>query len=133
MNKNIKAPIFRLYLDEAGDHTYRDLNYVSHRYLGLLGCIFERNVDYQKAADELQHLKDLYWPKPDPDKPVIFHREDIVNRRGYFSVFRDANIRDSFDMALIDYLKKQKFIIINVVLDKKKHVTKYKYPINYII
>jgi len=33
---DIKAPYYRLYIDEAGDHTYKDLDYVSHRYLGLL-------------------------------------------------------------------------------------------------
>jgi hypothetical protein len=126
----IKVPYYRLYLDEAGDHTYIDLNYVSHRYLGLMGCIFERANDYQKAADELKLLKEIFWSNPDPDRPVIFHREDMINCRGYFSIFRDANARVKFDIQLIQYLKRQKFTIINVVLDKKAHQAQYKYPIN---
>lgn len=126
----IKAPYYRLYLDEAGDHTYIDLNYVSHRYLGLLGCIFERAIDYQKAADELKALKEIFWANPDPDRPVIFHREEMVNCKGYFSIFREQSIRDKFDARLIDYLRQQRFVIINVVLDKKSHVRQYKYPIN---
>jgi len=31
---------------------------------------------------------------------------------------------------LIDYLKRQRFVIINIVLDKKAHAIQYKYPIN---
>lgn len=118
-NKIIKAPYYRLYIDESGDHAYRNLDYVSHRYLGLLGVIFERVNDYQRAADELKKVKEKYWPKQDPDKPVIFHRIDMVNFRGYFSKFRDEAVRKEFDNNLINYVKNQKFIIINVVLDKK--------------
>lgn len=125
-----KVPYYRLYIDEAGDHTYKDLEYVSHRYLGLLGCVFERASDYQKAADELKALKEEFWPKPDPDRPVIFHREDMINCRKYFSVFKTNEIKDKFDVKLIEYLKKQNFTIINVILDKKSHVSQYKYPIN---
>ena len=58
--EQIKVPYYRLYIDESGDHTYKDLEYVSHRYLGLLGCIFERANDYQKAADELKKLKEKF-------------------------------------------------------------------------
>lgn len=127
---NIKTPYYRLYIDESGDHTYKDLSYVSHRYLGLLGCIFERAGDYQRVADELKSLKQIFWPNPDPDIPVIFHREDMINCRGYFSIFRDKNIREQFNNSLMDYLKRQRFTIINVILDKKAHVTQYKYPMN---
>ena len=126
----IKAPAHRLYLDEAGDHTYKDLDYVSHRYLGLLGCILERDSDYQKADAELKEFKKEFWPTPDPDRPVIFHREDMVYCKGYFRIFKDADIRKKFDQKLIEFLNRQKFVVINVVLDKKEHVTRYKYPIN---
>lgn len=126
----IKVPVYRLYLDEAGDHTYKDLNYVSHRYLGLLGCIFERDSDYQKADADLRSLKETFWPKKDPDRPVVFHREEMVHCKWYFSIFKDENVRKKFDKKLIDFLSRQKFVIINVVLDKKAHASRYRYPIN---
>ncbi len=126
----IKTPFYRLYIDESGDHTYINLTSVPHRYLGLLGCIFERQNDYKKAAKGLETLKRNFWPDPNPDKPVIFHREEMVNQRGYFSVFKNKNIRETFDNCLIDFLKEQNFTIIIVVLDKKGHVDQYKYPIN---
>lgn len=83
-----KVPKYRIYIDEAGDHTYRDLVYVSHRYLALLGCVFKREPDYKKAARDMKSLKNKYWPDQDPDSPIIFHREEMVNCREYFSIFK---------------------------------------------
>jgi hypothetical protein len=130
MTNIVKVPIYRLYIDEAGDHTYKDLDYVSHRYLSLLGCIFKREDDYQKAAEELDTLKNLFWPKKNPDIPLVFHRAEMINRKGYFSIFINETIRKKFDDSLISFLKKQTFSVINVVLDKKAHTTQYKHPIN---
>jgi hypothetical protein len=125
-----RSPEYRLYIDEAGDHTYIDLDYVSHRYLALLGCVFERAEDYKKAAEELEGLKREFWPNPDPDRPVIFHREDMINCRKYFSIFKEEQVRVAFDEKLIDFLQDQRFLIINVVLDKKAHQKQYIKPIN---
>lgn len=129
-DRAIKVPKYRIYIDEAGDHTYQDLEYVPHRYLSLLGCIFERDNDYKKAAFEIEILKKKYWPDQDPDRPIIFHREEMVNCRGYFKIFKDKDIREKFDQDLIEYLKAQTFIIINVILDKKAHKSQYLKPIN---
>lgn len=131
MNENIiKVPKYRIYIDEAGDHTYRDLDYVSHRYLALLGCVFERDNDYKKAAEGMKDIKKKYWPDQDPDRPIIFHREEMVNCKGYFKIFKDGNVRKKFDEDLINYLCGQTFIIINVVLDKKAHMNQYSRPTN---
>ena len=59
-----------------------------------------------------------------------FHREEMVYCKSYFSIFKDPAIRRRFDERLIDFLSRQKFVIINVVLDKKTHFGRYKYPIN---
>jgi len=32
---------YRLYIDESGDHTYRDIEEPARRYLGLTGCWVE--------------------------------------------------------------------------------------------
>lgn len=32
---------FRLYIDETGDHTYKNLHEVDKKYLGLIGCVFD--------------------------------------------------------------------------------------------
>ncbi len=126
----IRVPKYRIYIDEAGDHTYADLEYVSHRYLLLLGCVFEREIDYTKAASEMEALKVKYWPNQDPDRPLVFHREEMVNCRGYFNIFKDKMVRQNFDRDLIQFIVSQKFKIISVFLDKKTHKDQYATPIN---
>lgn len=124
----VRVPDYRLYLDESGDHTYRNLEKVEHRYLGLAGIIFERDVAYRKLADDLESLKNKYWPDADPDEPVIFHREDMLRCRRHFSILRDTRIRDSFDEDMLGLLSKAEFTIIMVVLDKKIHMERYTTP-----
>ncbi len=35
---------YRLYIDESGDHTYKDIGEPARRYLGLTGCFVEGEV-----------------------------------------------------------------------------------------
>jgi len=65
---------YRLYLDESGDHVFRDLDKPQHRFLCLMGCWFH-NVDYLSFHDALANLKARYFPHH-PDEPIILHRED---------------------------------------------------------
>ena len=60
---------YRLYLDESGDHVYRETNEIAHRYLCLLGCWF-RNPDYLMFHEALEDLKTRHLPHH-PDEPVV--------------------------------------------------------------
>lgn len=73
---------FRLYIDESGDHVFRDTVDIAHRFLCLLGCWFH-NPDYIEFHKALDHIKSKYLGHH-PDEPVILHREDIINRRKIF-------------------------------------------------
>lgn len=52
----VKRKRFRIYIDESGDHTYRDLQKQENRYLCLIGCIFE-SEQYRIFARELEDFK----------------------------------------------------------------------------
>ena len=86
---------YRLYLDESGDHVFRETSEVTHRYLCLLGCWF-RNPDYIKFHDALDSLKTRHLPHH-PDDPVVLHREDMINARKAFKNLREAAKRTQFD------------------------------------
>jgi len=73
---------YRLYLDESGDHVFRETEELAHRYLCLLGCWF-RNPDYLKFHEALEGFKTAYLPHH-PDDPVILHRDDMINARKAF-------------------------------------------------
>ena len=126
--ETIRVPSYRLYLDESGDHRYDNLEEISRRYLTILGCIFQRDKDYEEMSNRMAAIKQKYWPHQDPDKPIIFHREDMVRKRGSYSILTDPSTLESFNRDLVDLLVTTKFIVLNVTIDKQSHLGRYKYP-----
>lgn len=108
---------YRLYLDESGDHVYRQTEELSHRFLALLGCWF-RNPDYLHFHQALETLKYDHLPHH-PDEPVILHREDMVNARRASKVLRDEERREAFDTDLLRVIEQAQFKMVVVVIDKQ--------------
>jgi len=51
---------YRLYVDESGDHVFRDpesLAEPSYRFLALIGCMMKRGNDYEEFSHRLDALK----------------------------------------------------------------------------
>lgn len=115
---------YRLYVDESGDHNYRDLDDVGHRYLGVIGIAIETDYYRSDFQPGLEALKQQYFPHS-PDDPVILHREDIYNRRHAFGVLNDPDKNALWEHALADFVRGSRFAIIAVVIDKKSHREKY--------
>jgi hypothetical protein len=118
---------YRLYIDESGDHSYNLLEDASHRYLALLGVWFRQADDYIAFADNLAEFKRAIFG-PRPDKPVILHRSDIINRKGPFGILRNPDVRMRFDASLLEIIGRAKFTTVCVVIDKKAHSAKYTSP-----
>jgi hypothetical protein len=108
---------YRLYLDESGDHVFRETQELSHRFLALLGCWF-RNPDYVRFHQALEALKYNHLPHH-PDEPVILHREDMVNARRAFKILRDEGKRKAFDADLLQLIQQAQFKMVVVVIDKQ--------------
>lgn len=117
---------YRLYIDESGDHAYSLLDDPAHRYLALLGVWFKQE-SYNPFADDLERFKRDIWG-PRPDKPVILHRSDIVNRKGAFGVLREVDVRAKFDRGLLDLVGRAQFRMACVLIDKQAHLDKYTSP-----
>ena len=107
---------YRLYLDESGDHVYRQMADTPHRFLCLLGCWF-RNPDYLSFHAALEGLKAKHF-QHHPDDPVVLHREEMINARGDFRVLRDEHTRAAFDMDLLSLVANARFTVVAVVIDK---------------
>lgn len=107
---------YRLYLDESGDHVFREVAESAHRFLCLLGCWF-RNPDYLRFHDALEELKSQLLPHH-PDDPVVLHREDMINARKAFKVLRDHAVRDAWDRRLLTLIAEAEFRCVAVVIDK---------------
>ena len=119
MSTNL-IPQYRIYIDESGDHTYKNLDNPPERYLGLTGCIVEKEYYRTKFYPELEALKQKHFPH-NPDNPVILHRADIVSRRGPFWRLRDDNNREAFNRDLLKF-----FALLQTVkrCDNQDHGTK---------
>jgi hypothetical protein len=118
---------YRLYIDESGDHSYNLLDDPTHRYLALLGVWFRQADDYVQFADNLSDFKrEIFGPRP--DKPVILHRSDIINRKGPFGLLREAEVRAKFNAGLLEIIRRARFIMVCVVIDKWAHSAKYTSP-----
>jgi len=138
------SQIFRLYIDESGDHSYgkkelqslkinrnviQRTNYPhldrdDKRYLGLTGCIIEVKAYRSVFQPKLEGLKQKHFPH-NPDDPVILHRKDIINKKGPFWRLRDPESEKSFNEDLLLFLKEMDYTVITVVIDKKAHIERY--------
>jgi len=118
---------YRLYIDESGDHTYNLLDQVSHRYLALMGVWFRQADDYVQFADGLEAFKrEIFGPRP--DRPVVLHRSDIINRRGPFGRLCNPDVQRRFDEGLLKLVREARYKMVVVVIDKKAHLEMYVSP-----
>lgn len=108
---------FRLYVDESGDHVFRDVYAVSHRFLCLLGCWFQ-NLAYLCFHDALEEVKRKHLPHH-PDDPVVLHREDMTNARGPFKNLRNEKQRKAWDSDLLRVIREAEYCVVAVVIDKQ--------------
>lgn len=132
----ILVPQHRLYLDESGDHRYENLGDISYRYLTLLGCVFDRGAEYLRMSRLMEEIKREFWPTADPDKPVIFHRAEMVRRYGQFRIFNDPAVRQRFDERMLELLTVPVYTIICVTIDKQGHKERYvhaDHPYHYLL
>jgi hypothetical protein len=108
---------YRLYLDESGDHVFREVFEPPHRFLCLLGCWF-CNPYYLRFHEQLEALKSRLLPHH-PDDPVILHREDMINARKEFKMLRDSERCAEWNEELLRLLNLVEFRVVAVVVDKQ--------------
>lgn len=114
----------RLYVDESGDHTYRNLEEVGKRYLGLIGVAIESDYYRNEFQPRLEALKQLHFPHS-PDEPVILHREDIYHRRHEFGVLSDPARNDAWEYDLLEFVRSTTFRLLIIIIDKQAHRERY--------
>lgn len=152
-------PIYRLYIDESGDHTYGkkekhpliirqedkiianltidsfpQLEKIDKRYLGLTGCIFNLDSYRNEFVPTVEAFKRDFF---DPDEQVILHAKDIIQRKGAFHILQHEETANRFDAGIIDLVSNADYTIINVVIDKKNHIENFGtvawHPYNYCL
>ncbi|WP_083522312.1 DUF3800 domain-containing protein [Longilinea arvoryzae] len=116
--------LYRIYIDEVGNHDLSHTDDPNHRFLSLTGVILESKYTYQVLIPEMDAIKRKYF-QTDPDVPVIFHRSDMINHRPPFSCLNDLTIEQQFNRDILDALAGWNYLVITVAIDKKEHLNKY--------
>lgn len=117
--------MYRLYIDESGDHTYYLTSEEPAKiYLGITGIVIDQEYYRTTFHPQFELLKQKHFPH-NPDEPVIFHRKEIINRNGSFWRLRDEEKDNAFTEDLLTFLKEQKYTVITAVIDKNSHVRRY--------
>lgn len=112
---------YRIYIDESGDHTYRNLTETDYakRYLGLTGVLVRTDFYVDRVQPALEKLKrDHFRHDPDNTDWTFLHRDDIVKRHRAFGVLREPPKNDAWEAAVLDYFTNLPVLIYTVVVDK---------------
>ena len=116
--------LYRLYVDEVGNHDLTHADDDNQRFLSLTGIILESEYTLKVFQPEMEQLKRDFF-QTDADEPVIFHRKEMVNKRTPFHPLRDAETEQRFNTALLTALAGWDYRVITVVIDKKAHRDQY--------
>ncbi|MFC2060132.1 DUF3800 domain-containing protein [Chloroflexota bacterium] len=113
-----------MYIDETGDHRYKQLDKLESRYLGLTGVLFKKEYYNGAIPQALESFKKQFL-KYDPDTPPVLVRSWIVNRKHAFGVLVNENLRKNWEYAILNLYRTIKMQIFTVVMDKKAHIERY--------
>lgn len=114
----------RLYIDETGDHRYKQLDKLESRYLGLTGLLFNKEYYDTIVPQALESLKKQFF-KYDPDIPPILVRSQIIYRKHGFGVLVNKELNQKWEQAVLALLKDLQAEIFTVVIDKKVHIENF--------
>ena len=95
-----------------------------HRFLSLTGVIVDLKYVQDTLNPQMEQLKSKYFCSH-PDDPINFHRKEMVNAKHPFEVLGNKDIREKFDIELLEHLEKWEYLVITVCLDKKAHRDTY--------
>ncbi len=117
---------WRLYIDESGDHTYKHIDNLDTRYLGLTGVLIIKEYYDKHIQPKLENLKHRFF-KYDPDDPPILIRSAIKHRKRWFYVLQDEELNGKWEEELLNFIGDLNDYaqVFTVVIDKKKHLDNY--------
>lgn len=116
--------LYRVYIDEVGNHDLTHAQDPNQRFFSLTGVILESEYTTHVLRPEMDQIKAEFFQQ-DPDEPVIFHRKELVNKRPPFQALLDPTVEEQFNTRLLMALARWDYRVITVVLDKQAHRDQY--------
>ena len=116
--------LYRLYVDEVGNHDLTHADDPNQRFLGLTGAFLESEYTSRVLRPEMDKIKVEFFQQ-DPDEPIIFHRKELVNKRPPFQALLDPAVEQAFNSRILAALAGWEYRVITVVIDKLAHREEY--------
>jgi len=117
-------PVYRIYIDEVGNHDLRSADNPNERFFSLTGVVLESGYTRDVLIPQMNDLKRRYFQQ-DPDEPVVLHRKELIHRRHPFHALRDREVENRFNRELLGLLEDWEYTTITVVMDKLEHRNRY--------
>ena len=111
--------LYRLYIDESGDHRYSSSQKPKQRYLGLTGIIIARNIYEQRVVGKIERIRSLFYVDSDNKPPL--HLSDIMANKGSFASIKNPEVKTKFDKEFISLISDTDYTVITFVIDKNSH------------
>jgi hypothetical protein len=110
-----------MYVDENGNHNLReDLTKDSNRYLCVTGVAMYLS-EHDTLEQQIDALKTKYFGKTD----IVLHRREIISGKEPFEALKDQDVRDNFNVDLLNIISVINYRVFSIVIDKKAHIDKY--------
>ena len=117
--------LYRLYIDEVGNHDIRPDIDENERFLTLFGVIVNGQYMADIIQPQMQQIKREFFVA-DPDEPVIFHRKEITRFQGPFKIlYSDKEKRQQFGDLMLEMYEAWEYVAITVTIDKLTHYNSY--------
>jgi len=71
--------LYRIYIDEFGNHDLRHVDNENERFLSLTGVIIQSEHNRDVIKPQMDEVKNRFLTN-DPDEVVILHRKEILKR-----------------------------------------------------
>lgn len=111
-----------VYVDESGDHSLSSID-DEYPVFVLSFCIFQKQHYATRVTPLIRQLKfDTFG-----HDMVVLHEADIRRKRGAFSEL-SKQPREDFLNKLTDIIKCVDFLLVAVVIDKRKLKRRYRFP-----
>jgi hypothetical protein len=109
--------LYRVFIDEVGNHDLKSSDDPNHRYLGLTGVIMWLDYEATKFTAALNDLKQSVFATSN----IVLHRREMMDADPPFHALRDSAVRLKCDELVMGLLSDAHYQVFTVVIDKKAH------------
>ena len=121
-----KKRLYRIYIDEVGNHTMKEALSENERFLTLFGVWISLDHVLNVIQPEMHAIKYEFFQSDPDEPPVVFHRKEIARFQGPYSVlYGDKERRRAFGDRMLRAYQEWQYSAVVVTIDKAAHFSKY--------